>query len=238
VSSRQEEKERRRQARLEAEREAERAASRRRLIGILSGGVLAVGAVAAIVIAVAAGGGSSGDKVRTASRNTVPIPKQRATDLKAAAKAAGCTVRSFVVGPNDRGHTNDKVTYKTNPPSYGPHNPVPAQDGIYDPGNTPEKEHLVHALEHGRVEIQYRRGTTARRRSQLETLVDETFLGKPQGYKQLLFENETNMPYAVAATAWAHLIGCPRFNDRAFDALRAFRATYVDKAPEFVPYPE
>jgi hypothetical protein len=51
----------------------------------------------------------------------------------------------------------------------------------------------------------------------------------------LLFENTTHMPYAVAATAWGHLLGCPQMNDRVFDALRTFRAAYIDKGPEIVP---
>ena len=40
------------------------------------------------------------------------------------------------------------------------------------------------------------------------------------------------MKYAVAATSWGHLIGCNTFNDRVFDALRAFRVKYTDTAPE------
>jgi hypothetical protein len=51
----------------------------------------------------------------------------------------------------------------------------------------------------------------------------------------LLFENTTNMPYAVAATAWTHSLTCPEMNDKAFDAIRAFRAKYIDKGPEKVP---
>ena len=43
------------------------------------------------------------------------------------------------------------------------------------------------------------------------------------------------MPYEVAATAWGHLLGCPKMNDEVFDALRAFRKDYVDKGPEKVP---
>ena len=51
----------------------------------------------------------------------------------------------------------------------------------------------------------------------------------------LLFQNNTNMPYAVAATSWTRLLGCKTFNPRIFDAIRAFRTEYVDKAPEQVP---
>ena len=81
---------------------------------------------------------------------------------------------------------------------------------------------LVHALEHGRVEIQYRTGTPAQRQKQLETLLAEPIAGQPVGFDQLVFENDTGMPYAIAATAWQHRLACPTFDDRVFDALRAF----------------
>ena len=55
------------------------------------------------------------------------------------------------------------------------------------------------------------------------------------GYHLLLFENGTNMPFAVAATAWDHQLGCPTMNPKVFDAIRAFRDEYIDKGPEKVP---
>jgi len=133
-----------------------------------------------------------------------------------------------------RNHVDGTLNYKTNPPTSGNHNPVPAQDGIYAPANTPAKEHLVHALEHGRIEIQYRPGTTGHVIAQLNTLFDEPVKGQA-GYKTLLFQNPTRMPYAIAATAWTQLLACPTMNPQVFDALRAFRTTYVDKGPEFIP---
>ena len=51
------------------------------------------------------------------------------------------------------------------------------------------------------------------------------------GYHLLLFENGTNMPFAVAATAWDHQLGCPTMNPQVFDAIRAFRDEYIDKGP-------
>jgi hypothetical protein len=52
------------------------------------------------------------------------------------------------------------------------------------------------------------------------------------GQMLLLFPNTTNMPYAVAATAWGHVLGCKTFNQRIFDALRAFRLAYTNQGPE------
>ena len=90
---------------------------------------------------------------------------------------------------------------------------------------------LVHPLEHGRIEIQYKPGTPATTVKQLEALMAE----QSDGYHMLLFENTTGMKYAVAATAWTHSVTCPKMNDKVFDALRTFRARFIDKGPEQVP---
>jgi len=105
------------------------------------------------------------------------------------------------------------------------------EDGIYAPGTTPNLGMLVHTLEHGRIDLQYKPGTSPETVTRLEKLVDEL----DSGYHMLLFENGTNMPYAVAATAWGHLLGCPTMNDKVFDALRTFREAHIDKGPEVVP---
>ena len=89
----------------------------------------------------------------------------------------------------------------------------------------------VHTLEHGRIDVQYRKGTPAATIQKLEALLAE----QSGGYHMLLFENETEMPYEVAATAWGQLLGCKRMSDDVFDALRTFRMEYVDKGPEAVP---
>ena len=89
---------------------------------------------------------------------------------------------------------------------------------------------LVHPLEHGRIEVQYKPGTPASTVKQLEAFVGET-----DGYHELMFQNTTNMPSAVAATAWGHSLTCPQMNDKVFDALRTFRTAYIDKGPEAVP---
>jgi hypothetical protein len=66
------------------------------------------------------------------------------------------------------------------------------------------------------------------------TLFNEKVNGA-EGYHTLLFENNTNMPYAVAATGWTQMLGCKTMNPKVFDAIRAFRARYTDKGPEFIP---
>jgi hypothetical protein len=234
MSSRQEQKEARRQERMEREAAEKRKADRNRRLQIVGGAVLGIAVVAAVVIAVVAssGGGDSSKPKSTGKKNpevkAVPVPPRKTTDLFAAAKAAGCVVKTFSM--EGRTHVTTTVTYKTNPPTSGNHNPVPAEDGDYSGQQTPAKENFVHSLEHGRVEFQYRPGAPANVIGQMRTL-----FGEQGQYHDLLFQNNTGMPYEVAATAWTHLIGCQKVNPKVWDALRAFRARYTDQAPEQIP---
>jgi hypothetical protein len=234
MSSRQEEK-----AQRKAEREAQEAAAsakaaNARRLQIVGGVVLAIAAIAAVVFVLASGGSDgNGDAKPANADNGVKIPPVQQTDLTKAAAAAKCKI----LNPKNEGstHVTTPVTYhNSNPPASGNHNPVPAEAGIYDPGNEPAKENWVHSLEHGRIEIQYKKGTPTRTIKQLETLGSEPFNGSP-GYQIMVFENNTNMPYAVAAVAWTHILGCPTMNDGVFDAVRAFRKQWTDKAPELIP---
>jgi hypothetical protein len=236
MSSRQEEKERRKQERIERERAEAAAAKRKRLLMTAAGAVVAAVAVVAVVLAVSSGkkdtsGGSSDNGVPA-----VPIPARKITNLQAATKAAGCAVREF---PDEgRTHIADNESfngYKTNPPTSGTHHNTPAQDGIYAAGTEPAKESWVHTLEHGRIILQYKPGTPKRVIGQLQTLFNEKVKGGPAGYHMVLLQNNTKMPYQVAAVAWRAYIGCNKVSDKTWDALRAFRDAYVDKGPEAVP---
>jgi hypothetical protein len=217
MSSRQQEKERRRQERLEAEQAAARAASRKRTLQIGGGAVLLVAVIAVIAVVALAGGG--GDKADTSNL---------ATD----AKAAGCTFSSFK--SEGRDHTTGKVKYKTNPPTSGNHNPTPAQDGIYAPGNEPPPENYVHSLEHGRIEFEYKPGTPAGDVAKLRKLAEEP-LNDSAGYHVLMFQNNTNMPSQFALAAWTKLLACDKLTSQSEDVMRSFRKAYTDKGPEFIP---
>jgi hypothetical protein len=238
MASRQEEKQRRREERLARERAEAAAAARRKRLQWTGGAALVVALVAAVVVFVAAGsGGSSGGGVGKATKVSaaaakVKLPQQQTSDVFAAAKAAGCVLQHPAI--EGRTHVTRKLTekdYKTNPPTSGNHNPVWYEDGIYNPGDVPNLGMLVHPLEHGRVEIQYKPGTPKSVVTQLEALFQES----SQGYHMLLFENTTGMKYQVAATAWGQLLGCPQMNPKVFDAIRTFRERYLDKGPEVVP---
>jgi hypothetical protein len=231
MSSRQEEKERRKRERQEREAAQQASVARRKRMQVVFGGGLAVVAVVAVVVLVVfVFGGSDDPEVPAGS---AAIPEQQVSDLKQAAKAAGCTLKEDL--PNEGSGHEEKdfkaSDYKQNPPTSGNHFPQWAQDGVYNPGDTPDLGQLVHTLEHGRIDIQYKPGTPAATIAQLETLMKE----KDDGYHMLLFENSTKMPFAVAATAWDNQLGCPTMNPKVFDALRTFRDAHIDKGPEIVP---
>jgi hypothetical protein len=234
MSSRQEEKERRRREREEREQAEQAAQSRRKRLQYVFGGllsVLVIAGVAALAAGAFTGGGDSGSGDKTPPGGA-DIPGVKETDLKKAAAAASCELKDAPIEGNTHEDKNFKPSdYKTNPPTSGNHNPNWYQDGEYSPGDTPRLGMLVHPLEHGRIELQYKKGTPDQTVKQLRTLFNKS----SNGYHMLLFENTTNMPYAVAATAWGHLVGCRTMNPKVFDALRAFRESYIDKGPEVVP---
>jgi hypothetical protein len=218
VARRAEEKERRRQERIAAEQAAARAASRRRTLTIAGGAIIGLVVIAVIVVLATAGrGGGDSDGTGT---------------LAADAQAAGCTFKSYP--SQGRQHSNGKVKYKTNPPTSGPHNPVPAPDGIYAPGNEPAPENAVHSLEHGRMLFEYKPGTSAGDVSKMRSLAESESNGSA-AYHTLMFQNNTNMPTQFAAVAWTKLVTCDRLSSPAMDVMRQFRQAYTDKGPEFIP---
>ncbi len=219
MSSRQEEKEQRKRERLEREAAEKKAAQRKRLVQIIGGVAVAAAVIAAVVLVLAAGGDS----------------ERETGDLTSAAKTAGCTVKAFPdEGSNHVEKTLKASDYKTNPPTSGDHNATPAQDGVYAPDNEPEIQNLVHTLEHGRIILMYKKGTAKGRIAQLQNLYNEESQGKP-GYHAVLMQNNSDMPFEVAAVAWRRYVGCPTFTDASLPALRAFRNVYVDTAPEQIP---
>jgi hypothetical protein len=236
VASRQEEKERRRQERLEREHKAAAASARRKRLQLAGGGLLAVAAVAAVVVAIAAATGGDDEQEASAPSSSaaadVRLPEQATSDINEAAKAAGCTLTNpQFEGQNHEDKQFKPSDYGTNPPTSGNHTPDWYDDGVYEAGTTPSLGMLVHTLEHGRINVQYKPGTAKADVARLEALLNE----QNEGYHMLLYENTTGMKSQVAATAWTHSLTCPAMNDKVFDAIRTFRARYIDKGPETVP---
>jgi hypothetical protein len=237
VSSRQQEKERRRQERLEREQAERKSAANRKRLQLVGGVVLGLAAIAAVIVALVVGLG--GDDETTAGGGSpsdasaaVQLPEQKTSDLDAAAKAAGCTLtHAEYEGAGHEEKDFKPSDYKTNPPTSGAHFPEWYDDGVYAPGTVPKLGMLVHTLEHGRINVQYKKGTPAADVAKLEALLQE----QNEGYHMLLYENTTGMDAQIAATAWTQSLTCPQMNDEVFDAIRTFRARYTDKGPETVP---
>ena len=235
MSSRQEEKERRRQERLAAEQASQRSQARKKRIQLVLGALLAAALVAGIVVAVMASGGGDDDEAESGAIEAPPgvtLPPPEEGDLDKAAKAAGCDlVHAKYEGAGHEEREFKASDFQTNPPTSGTHFPTWYEDGIYDPGNVPELGQLVHTLEHGRINLQYKPGTSKAIVDQLTAFAAES----NGGYHILLYENTTEMPYQIAATAWTQLLGCNEVNDKTWDALRTFTSRYIDQGPEKVP---
>lgn len=229
---REREREKLRQQRLEAEKEASREGRKRLFVGYGVAGVAVVAIIVAVVVLVGGGGdeaqGDSHINLNEAVGSTNGVdpdnrlgtapPDPQTTNLQAAAKAAGCKLR---LGLEDEGAQHippesEAPEYKTNPPTSGPHVEPPYQqaDGAYS--EMPDEINIVHTLEHGRLEIQYSPDLPEADQLELKGLYD-TMYGAT-----LLFPNP-EMPYAVAATTWTNLLGCPTYKGAAtLDAIRAF----------------
>ena len=235
MASRQQQKEARRQERLERERKEAAAAAQRKRLQLGAGVLLGLAAIAGVVIAIVVGlgGDDSGPEEPTSGANAAAkLPAQQTSDYEDGAKAAGCTLENpQFEGASHESKNFTPADYKTNPPTSGNHEPEWYEDGVYEPGTTPRLGMLVHTLEHGRINIQYQKGTAASTVARLEALVAE----QNEGYHLLLYENTTGMKPAIAATAWTHSLSCPSMNDKVFDAIRTFRSRYTDKGPETVP---
>jgi Protein of unknown function (DUF3105) len=238
VSHRREQKEALRREREERERQARAAEQRKKLVGYGLGGLLALAALVVVILLATGGGGGGSD---AAAAEIFPdggsFPEQTEFEVKPAAEAAGCELKS-VKGSGNADHTaslDEKVKYKTNPPTTGRHYEIPAEDGIY--GEAPQDEALVHGHEHGRVIFWVKPSLPEEQRSNIRALVED------DPYQMFLVPR-ANMPYTVAATAWnadpapggtGRMLLCDEVNDETFDALAAFRDEHRSQGPEPIP---
>jgi Protein of unknown function (DUF3105) len=238
VSRRREQKEALRREREERERKAREEHQRKRMVGFGAAGLLVVALV--VVLVVVAAGGNAGGGEEGQAAELLPdggsVPEQQEFDLAAAARAAGCELRSRRA--SDRTHTNSLdavVNYDTNPPTSGRHYQFPAEDGAY--GEAPQDEELVHTLEHGRVIVWFKPNLSEDQRADLKAFFDE------DSYQMVLVPR-SDMPYQVAASAWnrepepngtGRLLLCERMTPEVFDALRTFRDEHRSNGPEPIP---
>jgi hypothetical protein len=252
MASRKEEKERLRQQRLAAERAAASRGRGRLIAGYVGAGILTLAVLAGLVAVIASGGGSDGgvdacseahiqnaggtsrDLEPDCREGTTP-PAIKVADLQLSAEQANCELR-LNLPDEGNGHVanSEPVQYETTPPTSGNHNEVPINDGAYttpitdNPDQQTNIRSAIHAMEHGRVAIQYKPSLPEDQQLALKGVFDED----PNGV--LLFPNP-DMPYDVAVTAWTNEVVCPSYNETVLDVIRNFRDTYVGNGPEQVP---
>ncbi len=250
MASRKEEKERLRAQRLAAERAAKSGGRNRLVAGYVVAGILTVAVVAGLVAVIASGGSGSGTgnfcseaHIKNSGGSTKGLepdcrtgttpPAIKVADLRISAQNAGCELKLDL--PNE-GNTHvpnsTPVHYGTVPPTSGNHNPVPIDDGAYKSpiSSNPDTpgmniRDMVHAMEHGRIEIHYKPSLPENEQLALKGVFDSD----PDG--MLLFPDAA-MPYDVAVTAWTNEVVCPHYNETVLDVIRNFRDTYRGNGPE------
>ena len=242
MASRKDQKEQLRRERIEREAAARAGERRRRMIGYGAGLALVIAAlVVGVVVLSGDDGGGGGGGNRAADSNVLPdggeAPQQSVDDLDQAVGAAGCEVTSKRA--TSREHTEDlaeQITYESNPPTSGKHFAAPKDDGSYE--TAPDVKELVHSLEHARVVIWFKQSLPEEQRANLKALFDE------DTYQMLIAPSETDMPFEVAASAWGaeptplgtgYTLGCPKYDEGVFDAIRAFKDEHRSKGPEPIP---
>ena len=128
-------------------------------------------------------------------------------------------------GPGNN-HVDGDLKYDTNPPAGGNHNPAAAAAGVYTAENVPPDGQLVHALEHGFVDIWYRPDLDPAALGDLEAMA-----GRHD--RDVLLMPRASLAQPVAATAWHRRLLCSRPDTQA---LESFVSAYSNKGPEKVAH--
>ena len=151
-------------------------------------------------------------------------------DLAATMESAGCqlkTVQAQVGNHSAAENATSNPKWNTDPPTSGPHFPVPAVYGEYDSPLKPAQ--FVHNLEHGAVFVLYGPKVPAATVTQLSDFYNEDTTG-------MLLAPYPKLGDKIALGAWTspapgsseigtgHLAKCTAVNKGAFEAfLSAFR---------------
>lgn len=135
---------------------------------------------------------------------------------------------SFAVEGRDHIKDGERVDYKTNPPTSGPHYEVPSNWGIID-HEIPD-EAVLHSLEHGGVWVSYRPGIAPSAIEKLKEVVKKT------GSKVLMAPRSKN-DKDVALVSWGRSYKFDLNSDGSFDEglVKAYIRQYINTGPELVP---
>lgn len=121
-----------------------------------------------------------------------------------------------------RQHVNEDVDYATDPPTSGPHNPVPLPSGVYrDPEQAPE-ERAVHSMEHASAVIWYNCEAGGLDEEECTAFVNELrdkyenlLTGQSGG--AILIINRPDMEHFIALTSWTRLLELDEYDEAAID---------------------
>ena len=114
----------------------------------------------------------------------------------------------------DAGHTDQPVSYPTDPPAGGPHDPVWLNCRVYD--EPVRNENAVHALEHGAVWVAYSPDLDP---SDIERIEDE--FGRSS---EVIVSPYPGLSNPVSLSAWGRLLELESVDLDAIDQfVRAFR---------------
>lgn len=131
----------------------------------------------------------------------------------------------------DEGHEHvavgTVVSYKTDPPTSGPHYPNPQPGGYY---LVPiESGFLVHSLEHGAVVLYYNPATTSSaERKHLKALAR----AHPGVFGQVVAVPRDDPSYPVILTAWTHRLRLSTYDE---DRIDGFLTLFLGQGPESAP---
>jgi uncharacterized protein DUF3105 len=160
--------------------------------------------------------GSTNEAIADEREGITPAPS-KGESLKKAAEKAECFLRQDLKEEGNKSLPpgSPEPKYETDPPTSGDHVETPHQqaDGAYL--TMPRAMDYVAALDHGRVAIHYAPDLTQETQEELKGLYDTMYGGT------LLFPDD-EMNYAVAATAWTNVLGCPGYGKETLEAVRAF----------------
>jgi Protein of unknown function (DUF3105) len=204
--------------------------------------------VAGLALAGCGGGGAGGNGTTTTGGTQSDVEAARfprdpsvgyggpappvAASVRAAATAAGCTVRGFPFEPvqiqsDGSYHTEGNPTYKVSlPPTSGLHNPVWADWGVYDTA-LPFK-FQVHNLEHGGIIVHLGKDLPDSAREAVIALWRASppfVIVTPEAFAQFPAK-------AVVVTSWQRWMVCNPYTPKALAAIRVYRDVYRGTGPE------
>jgi len=152
-------------------------------------------------------------------------PDQPATST--VLKPSDPDIETFPSEGSEHVPTSTSITYRTDPPTSGPHYAdFVASGGFYTTEINPP--YVVHSMEHGAIIIYYSPAVTAEQLNHLKDLAAQ----HPGNGAQVVAEPRNDPIYPIILTAWTH-----RLRLTTYDAARidAFVALFLNQGPEKQP---